>query len=127
MNESVEIELCWPPRACMPNSGAHVHARTRERRRQRREAGGAAITAAALPLGPLRVLLVFTPPDKRRRDLDNLIAACKGALDGVFEANGRDDVEVQLLAGCWSGEVRRPGRVLAIFEPWDDCRDRMAP
>ncbi len=116
----MQVELDWPPRACMPNSGAHVHARTRERRRQRRAAAGAALVASELPPGPLAVQLVFTPPDRRRRDLDNLIAACKGALDGVFEANGRDDADVQLLAGRWSGDVRRPGSVLVTVEPMVD-------
>lgn len=121
MIRHVQVELDWPPRACMPNSGAHVHARTRERRRQRRAAAGAALVAAELPQGPLAVRLVFTPPDRRRRDLDNLIAAMKGAIDGVFEANGRDDADVQLLAGSWSGDVRRPGSVLLTVEPLVDC------
>lgn len=39
----------------------------------------------------LHVYLVFVPPDKRRRDADNLLASCKAALDGLSDAVGVDD------------------------------------
>lgn len=38
---------------------------------------------------PLRI--TFTAPDGRHRDLDNMLAACKGILDGVAEGLGIDD------------------------------------
>ena len=38
-----------------------------------------------------RVEMEFNPPDKRRRDVSNLHAAMKAALDGIAEAMGVDD------------------------------------
>lgn len=35
--------------------------------------------------------VTFVAPDGRHRDLDNMLAACKAALDGVAEALGIDD------------------------------------
>jgi crossover junction endodeoxyribonuclease RusA len=35
--------------------------------------------------------MTFCPPDKRRRDRDNLIASMKAATDGIADALGTDD------------------------------------
>jgi crossover junction endodeoxyribonuclease RusA len=45
--------------------------------------------------GRVPVTLTFLPPDKRRRDLDNLLAASKSALDGVAAALHMDDREFE--------------------------------
>ena len=37
------------------------------------------------------VKLVFCPPDNRKRDLDNLLASMKSALDGMCSGLGIDD------------------------------------
>lgn len=42
--------------------------------------------------GPAAIELVFFLPDKRRRDLDNLVASCKPYLDGLVHCGVvRDD------------------------------------
>lgn len=64
-----------------------------------------------LPGTHLGALLTFFPPDRRARDLDNLIAACKGAVDGVFDEHGRDDADVRLLAGAWGSLCAPEGLV----------------
>lgn len=61
--------------------------------------------------GDLTVNIVAFPPDRRRRDLDNLL---KGILDslghaGVYE----DDSQVAMLSIKRSG-VRHPGGLIAI-------------
>lgn len=38
---------------------------------------------------PLSV--IFNPPDKRHRDLDNLLASCKPYIDGIAEGLGIND------------------------------------
>ena len=43
------------------------------------------------PGGWLALTLTFCPPDKRRRDRDNLLASMKSDLDGVAQALGLDD------------------------------------
>jgi len=39
----------------------------------------------------LDVKVTFFPPDKRRRDLDNMLASLKSGLDGVSDVVGIDD------------------------------------
>jgi len=53
-----------------------------------------AITRADLAFGGdarFVVSMVFYPPDGRRRDVSNLHAAMKAALDGIASAMGVDD------------------------------------
>lgn len=44
-----------------------------------------------------RVSLVFCPPDRRSRDLDNLTSAMKSALDGMCRGLGIDDKQIRPL------------------------------
>lgn len=44
------------------------------------------------------VSLTFLPPDRRRRDLDNLIASMKSGLDVLADALGVDDNRFKLSA-----------------------------
>lgn len=41
--------------------------------------------------GKLNLQFTFYPPDNRRRDLDNVIAAFKAGFDGLADAWGVDD------------------------------------
>jgi Holliday junction resolvase RusA-like endonuclease len=41
--------------------------------------------------GRYRIIMRFCPPDNRRRDVSNLHAAMKAALDGIAEAMEVDD------------------------------------
>jgi len=43
--------------------------------------------------GKLPVKITFHPPDKRRRDRDNMIAAFKSGQDGIVDAIGVDDAD----------------------------------
>lgn len=65
----------------------------------------------------LPLSLVFYMPDKRRRDADNLLAACKPALDGIAAALGVDDSRFKPIHVDWAiGE--KPGAVIvSICEP----------
>lgn len=51
----------------------------------------------------LRVSLVFVPPDRRRRDLDNCLAACKAGLDGLADVLGVDDRHWSLVLAMGPG------------------------
>jgi Holliday junction resolvase RusA-like endonuclease len=56
--------------------------------------------------GKLKVHLTFRPNDRRRRDVDNLIAMHKGALDGIADALGIDDSQFRLSAEI--GGISKP-------------------
>ena|SRR5687768_6361007 len=61
--------------------------------------------------GQVPVTLTFCPPDRRKRDLDNLLAACKPVLDGVAAALLMDDREFDPVT-IKRGEVRKAGAVV---------------
>lgn len=43
----------------------------------------------------LQLTLTFYPPDRRKRDLDNLYASFKAYQDGIFAALGVDDCMIE--------------------------------
>ena len=63
----------------------------------------------------MRVSLTFVPPDRRRRDLDNLLASMKSGLDGLADAMGIDDSHWKLAIEM-SPETVKGGAVLVTVE-----------
>lgn len=65
-------------------------------------------------LGPVAVSIVASPPDRRRRDLDNLL---KATLDSLTHAKVyEDDSAIQALSVRW-GSLVAGGRLDVIVEP----------
>lgn len=92
----VKLLLPWPNKALSPNYRSRSHwPRTNAIKSARRYAWGAAIGAgipADIPKdGPVKLAFTFCPPDKRKRDEDNLIASCKSYQDGLADALRIDD------------------------------------
>jgi crossover junction endodeoxyribonuclease RusA len=59
--------------------------------------------------GPIAVAITFRPPDKRARDLDNMLAAIKPHLDGVADALHVNDARFVLTIA--RGEPHKGGVV----------------
>ena len=59
----------------------------------------------------LHVRYTFNPPDRRRRDLDNLLSSMKSAIDGLALAIGVDDSEFRVITLQW-GDVVKGGSVV---------------
>jgi crossover junction endodeoxyribonuclease RusA len=79
-------------------------------------AAGARDFARALPEGaPLRVMLRVYPPDKRRRDWDNVVASLKSGLDGIADALGIDDARFRLSIDMLP-EVVTGGRIDVVVD-----------
>jgi len=94
------LTLPWPPSALNPNQRQHWRQHARHKARFR---AACALQARAQGVGSLKaeklaVRLSFVPPDRRRRDLDNLIAAMKSGLDGLADVLGVDDSHWRLQA-----------------------------
>jgi len=113
----ITLELPWPPSVNTywrsPNTG-RLAGRTliSERGRDYRRAVADAIRTAGQPKaepGRLDVALTVFPPDKRRRDLDNLP---KGILDALTHAGVIEDdslidrLLIERATSCPGGKVR---------------------
>ena len=95
--DAVSLDLPWPPADLNPNRarGLHWGARREASAVYRRECFVVAHQAILgrirhshnLPLpAPVSATVTFWMPDRRRRDLDNLLAAMKPAWDGLVDA-----------------------------------------
>lgn len=93
MSGGSEIVLPWPPSELSPNARCHwrkVHKAKQEYKWS--------CAATLCPIRPPRVAkgriplsITISPPDRRRRDRDNMQASLKYALDCVAEWLGADD------------------------------------
>ena len=94
----MRVELPWPAPELAPNRKNGHHWGSVHAIKGKRLADARALTLAAMrqsgyvpPVGVLALTLTFCAPDRRRRDLDNLLAALKADFDGVSQALGVDD------------------------------------
>jgi len=68
-----------------------------------------AIGAGLVVDGRIKMKITFYPPDRKRRDDDNMIASFKAARDGLADALGVDDRRFR--PEYHFGEPDDPGRV----------------
>lgn len=109
------IILPWPDKVLSPNSRVHWSKKAKATKSARTHAGWAT-KAAKLPIegeGHIDLHIIFMPPDKRRRDTDNMISSIKGVIDGVADGLGVNDSRFVLHIGV--GDVRKGGQVLIAW------------
>ncbi|GAB3484351.1 RusA family crossover junction endodeoxyribonuclease [Azotobacter salinestris] len=88
----IELELPWPPKELSPNARVHWAKRGKVAKAYRAACHLLAKKAGLLaPAGRALLMLEFVPPDRRRRDDDNMLASFKAGRDGLAEALGIDD------------------------------------
>jgi crossover junction endodeoxyribonuclease RusA len=87
------IVLPWPPSILSPNARSHWAARAKYAKAYRRACWALTLEAKLppTPAGRVRIAIEFVPPDRRCRDLDNMLAATKPGLDGLADALGVND------------------------------------
>lgn len=88
------ITLPWPPKQLSPNARIHWATKARHAKGYKTACYAIARQAGLLPpyhTGKIALRLDFCPPNKCRRDLDNLLASMKAGIDGVAWALGVDD------------------------------------
>ena len=90
------VRLPFPPAELSPNrKNGKYWGSTITAKKSQREAAFYATKQAAVafsaPTGYIPLSLLFLTPDKRHRDLDNLLASAKSAIDGMAQAIGIDD------------------------------------
>lgn len=109
----MRIDLPWPPRGLWPNTRNHWAMTARAKRSYKVTAWTLTKQAGAVP--GINVAMLFCPPDKRRRDLDNMIAAMKAGIDGISDAIGIDDSRFVLSFAI--GPVVANGAVIVTVTP----------
>lgn len=114
------VTLPWPPAACSPNARVHWSKKSRAARAYRAACHLLAKQAGMQPpKGEALLILEFVPPDKRRRDDDNLLAMFKAGRDGIADALGVDDsifaTQIRLMKETTKGGAVRV-RIQAIAE-----------
>ena len=62
----------------------------------------------------LHVTVTFFPPDRRHRDLDNMLSASKALLDGVSDVVGIDDSKWTLNVSK-AATIERDGMVKIVL------------
>lgn len=114
------VNLPWPDSRLSPNARVHWAVLSGLKKKARADAAKAVYDALQRGLretrlsiagtGPIHLTVLFYPPDKRRRDADNLIASMKASFDGIADALGVDD---HRFRGAYDivPEPEKPGRV----------------
>lgn len=110
-----EIVLPWPSKLLSPNARIHWARKAAVVKQTRRDAWLLTCHAFGRSLSlrgsnRVAVSMTFCPPDKRRRDRDNLIASMKAATDGIADALGVDDS--RFVCTYAMGNVVKGGGVL---------------
>ena len=87
------IRLSWPTRPLWQNTRCHWSKRDRATSAHRKEAWTLALEQGVKKIETERPYLTFAfhPPDRRSRDLQNMPATVKAAIDGISDAMGIDD------------------------------------
>lgn len=87
-----DLILPWPPAACSPNARVHWTKKSKAAKSYREACHLLAKQAGIqAPKGEALLMIEFVPPDRRRRDDDNLLAMFKAGRDGLADALGIDD------------------------------------
>lgn len=88
-----EVSLPWPPKELSPNASCKLREKIRAQKMYREMCW--ALTLQTKPVvsdaRPVLLTITFFPPDRRGRDLDNMIGAFKRGQDGFALAVGVDD------------------------------------
>lgn len=106
----MSLLLPWPPKELSPNARVHWSVRAKAAKKYRHDCYILAKAAKLkMPEGHALFSMTFRPPDNRRRDDDNMVAAFKSGRDGVAQALGADDYRFSLYIdvqeSCPGGSV----------------------
>ena len=91
---TVTFEIPYPSPKLSPNARLHRLKVAPIKASYRHECAiECRIQGAKKMQGKVHAIITFHPPDKRRRDLDNMLSSFKSGIDGIVDAIGVDDSE----------------------------------
>jgi crossover junction endodeoxyribonuclease RusA len=108
------LRLSWPAPALWQNRRSHWAQRRAAVASYRHEARVIALSQSVRRIQTTtpRLAFAFHPPDRRRRDLHNLPATMKAAIDGIADAMGCDDAGFRCVWPETWGDVVKGGAVM---------------
>lgn len=111
------VVLPWPDKTLHPNARPHWAKKAAAVKKARADAHWLTWSHVGRNLrwAGARVSVTFNPPDKRRRDIDGMIASHKAAQDGIADAIGVDDSKFELSYRI--GEPVKGGAVRVEIKP----------
>lgn len=87
----MQITYPWPSPVLNPNHKGHWAPKAKAKAKQKNDWYYITKETGFCPLEAPTLSFMFCPPSTRRRDRDNLLAACKSGIDGISLAWGIDD------------------------------------
>ena len=136
--DAVSLDLPWPPAALNPNRARSLHwtARHGAAKQYRSDCfltakartGWLRRNKAPVPMplpAPVSATVTFWMPDRRRRDLDNLLAAMKPAWDGLVDAglladDNADQLSITLKPPEYGGRGAAGVQLVLAYNGRDD-------
>ena len=136
--DAVSLDLPWPPADLNPNRARGLHWATRREATAlyRRDCFVAAKDMinrarrikAPVPTPvptPVSATVTFWMPNRRRRDLDNLLAAMKPAWDGLVDAglladDNADQLSITLMPPQYGGKALAGIHLVLAYNGRDD-------
>ena len=123
----ITLTLPWPDPKLSPNRGNRYGKMTEVKVARKLAWAFALKEIAANPVYvsakmPLCVRFQFYPPDRIRRDLDNLIGSCKAYQDGIFDALGINDHKPSRIEADRCG-VFPGGKVIIMNDVHSDGKE----
>lgn len=98
---TVTLELPWPSRPLWPNARVNKYEKAAATWEYRVEGKFAALRGMGRERfrlrPPVNATVTFLMPDRRKRDLDNMLGALKGAWDGMQDAGLLEDDSAEKL------------------------------
>ncbi len=117
------FELPWPPKVLKANNQGSWRGKVTARRGYKEDCfEQSRMLGKQFPEGNIPVKIIFHPPDRKRRDLDNMLASFKLGLDGVAAALRVDDVRFRPMF-IDVGEPVKNGKImltLGYYPPTDN-------
>lgn len=98
----MRVILPWPTSDLSPNARGHWGIKARAKKAYRTLCAWQAKAQGLTRMDAerLHMKITFVPPNRRARDLDNLLASLKSGLDGLCDVLGVDDSR-------WSIEISK--------------------
>jgi crossover junction endodeoxyribonuclease RusA len=128
MISPILISLPWPATALWQNRRVHWAAKGKATAVARKGACYAAMACNGFyalrnaSRGTYRLSFNFYPPDRRKRDLQNMPATQKATIDGIADALGIDDNALQIEWPMeWGTVADDGGSVTVLIRPVAAC------